>query len=196
MGTFQRRDARSASPSVFYTSRRGARKSRGRNAPGDHQKAGKKLIMTGQASGRDSSSRLYVIGIYLERPSAPTAGAVLGTGLGAASGLHTLRRALRDPRRIAIRHRSAFEPENAAEADTGLKDGWKRFRERCSRRSRKPATARLTYSGADIGCGRKRDYELAWVEGKDFADVLFWSLWIGREAGDPALRAALLAGGR
>ena len=151
--------------------------------------AGKTLILNGAGLRTRFFFRVYVIGLYLERP-ATDAAAVLGTASVRRAELHMLR-ALSGPE-IASAIGSAFE-QNAGDAAPALKDRLERFE------SMFPAveagdTLVLTYvpgQGTSVVAKKK---ELGVIEGGDFADVLF-SVWIGAKPIDPALRQALLAGG-
>src|SRR5213594_3234745 len=152
--------------------------------------AGKTLTLNGAGLRTRFFFKVYVIGLYLERP-APDAGAVLGTDSVRRAELHMLR-ALSGPE-IASAIGSAFE-RNAGDAAAGLKDRLERFE------SMFPAveagdTLALTYLPGRGTSVVAKGKEVGVVEGKDFADVLF-AVWIAAKPVDPALRQALLAGGR
>ena len=175
---------------LVYTSPATAREVAGVTLSETTGAAGKTLILNGAGLRTRFFFKVYVIGLYLERP-ATDAGVVLGTDSVRRAELHTLR-ALSGPE-IASAIGRAFE-QNAGDAATGLRDRLERFE------SMFPAveagdTLVLTYlpgRGASVVANGK---EVGVVEGKDFADVLF-SVWIGAKPVDPALRQALLAGGR
>src|SRR5207247_1131191 len=85
--------------------------------------AGKTLILNGAGLRTRFFFKVYVIGLYLERP-ATDAGAVLGTDSVRRAELHMLR-ALAGPE-IASAIGSAFE-QNAGDAAPGLLDRLERF---------------------------------------------------------------------
>jgi len=175
---------------LVYTSPATAREVAGVTLPETSSAAGKTLILNGAGLRTRFFFKVYVIGLYLERP-ATDAGAVLGADSVRRAELQTLR-ALSGPE-IASAIGSAFE-QNAGDAATGLKDRLERFE------SMFPAieagyTLALTYLPGRGTSVVAKGKEVGVVEGKDFADVLF-SVWIGAKPVDPALREALLAGGR
>jgi len=167
-----------------------AREVAGVTLPETTSAAGKTLILNGAGLRTRFFFKVYVIGLYLERP-ATDAGAVLGTDSVRRAELHTLR-ALSGPE-IASAIGSAFE-QNAGDAATGLKDRLERF-ESMFPAAEAGDTLALTYLPGRGTSVVAKGKEVGVVEGKDFADVLF-SVWIGAKPVDPALREALLAGGR
>lgn len=167
-----------------------AREVAGVTLPETSSAAGKTLVLNGAGLRTRFLFKVYVIGLYLERP-ATDAEAVLGRDSVRRVELHVLR-ALSGAE-IASAIGRAFE-QNAGDAVGGLKDRLERFE------SMFPAveagdTLVLTYvpgrGTSVVGKGK----EVGVVEGKDFADALF-SVWIGAKSIDPGLRQALLAGGR
>jgi hypothetical protein len=167
-----------------------AREVAGVTLPETTTAAGKALILNGAGLRTRFFFKVYVIGLYLERP-ATAAAAVLGTDSVRRAELHVLR-ALSGPE-IASAIGRAFE-QNAGDAAAGLRDRRERFE------SMFPAveagdTLLLTYVPGRGTSVVAKGKELGLVEGEDFADVLF-AVWIGAKPVDPALRQALLAGGR
>ena len=167
-----------------------AREIAGVTLPETTSAAGRTLILNGAGLRTRFFFKVYVIGLYLERP-APDAGAVLGTDSVRRAELHMLR-TLSGPE-IASAIGSGFE-RNAGDAAAGLKDRLERFE------SMFPAvdagdTLVLTYVPGRGTSVVAKGKEVGVVEGRGFADVLF-AVWIGAKPVDPALRQALLAGGR
>jgi hypothetical protein len=152
--------------------------------------AGKTLILNGAGLRTRFLFKVYVIGLYLERPTTDAA-TVLGTDSVRRADLHVLR-ALSGPE-IASAIGRAFE-QNAGDAAARLKGRLVRFE------SMFPAletgdTLVLTYVPGQGTSVVAKGKDLGVIEGKDFGDVLF-SVWIGAKPVDPALKQALLAGGR
>ena len=151
---------------------------------------GKTLVLNGAGLRTRYFFKVYVIGLYLERPATDTA-AILGADSVRRAELHILRSLSGDE--IAGAIRTAFE-ENAGAALPRLQDRLKRLE------SMFPAVAAgdtiaLTYvPGRGTGVVAKGK-PAGVIEGKDFADALF-AVWIGDKPVDPDLKKALLAGGR
>src|SRR5262249_31441540 len=129
--------------------------------------AGKTLILNGAGLRTRFLFKVYVIGLYLERP-ATDAATVLGTDSVRRVELHVLR-ALSGPE-IASAIGRAFE-QNAGDAAAGLKGRLVRFE------SMFPAleagdTLALTYIPKQGTLVVVKGKDLGVVEGKDFADVL------------------------
>jgi hypothetical protein len=152
--------------------------------------AGKTLTLNGAGLRTRFFFKVYVIGLYLERP-ATDAAPVLAADSVRRAELHLLR-ALSGSE-IASAISGAFE-QNAGDAGPRLRDRLERFK------AMFPAvepgdTIALTYVPGQGTSVVARGNEAGLIEGKDFADVLF-SVWIGAKPVDPALKEALLAGGR
>ena len=151
---------------------------------------GKTLVLNGAGLRTRFFFKVYVIGLYLERP-ATDAAQILGSDAIRRAELHILRSLTGDE--IASAIRTAFE-QNAGDALPRLQDRLKRLE------SMFPAvdagdTIALTYvpgRGTDVVAKRQPK---GVIEGKDFADALF-AVWIGAKPVDPELEKALLAGGR
>jgi outer membrane PBP1 activator LpoA protein len=151
---------------------------------------GKTLVLNGAGLRTRFFFKVYVLGLYLERP-ATDAAAILGSDSIRRAELHILRSLTGDE--IASAIRTAFE-QNAGDALPRLQDRLKRLE------SMFPAveagdTIALTYvpgRGTEVVAKRQAK---GVIEGKDFADALF-AVWIGAKPVDPELRKALLAGGR
>ncbi len=101
---------------LVYTSPATAREVAGVTLPETTSASGKTLILNGAGLRTRFFFKVYVIGLYLERP-ATDAGVVLGADSVRRAELHTLR-ALSGPE-IASAIGSAFE-QNAGDAATGL----------------------------------------------------------------------------
>ena len=166
-----------------------AREVAGVTLPESTSAAGKTLVLNGAGLRTRFLFKVYVIGLYLERPTNDADGVLASDSVRRAE-LHMLR-ALSGPE-IASAIGSGFE-QNAGDANAALKDRLERFK------SMFPAvepgeTVVLTYvpdKGTSVAAKGK---DLGVIEGKDFADVLF-AVWIGAKPVDPALKHALLAGG-
>ena len=151
---------------------------------------GKTLVLNGAGLRTRFFFKVYVVGLYLERP-ATDAARILGSDSIRRADLHILRSLSGDE--IASAIRTAFE-QNAGDAMPRLQDRLKRLE------SMFPAVAAgdtisLTYlpgRGTDVVAKRQ---QAGVIEGKDFADALF-AVWIGEKPVDPDLKKALLAGGR
>ena len=151
---------------------------------------GKTLVLNGGGLRTRFFFKVYVIGLYLERP-ATDAAAILGSDTIRSAQLHILRSLSGDEIGSAIR--TAFE-QNAGDAMSRLQDRLKRLE------SMFPAVATgdtivLTYlpgRGTDVVA---KGQQKGVIEGKDFADALF-AVWIGEKPVDPELKKGLLAGGR
>jgi len=151
---------------------------------------GKTLVLNGAGLRTRFFFKVYVLGLYLERP-ATDAAAILGSDAIRRAELHILRSLSGDE--IASAIRTAFE-QNAGDALPRLQDRLKRLE------SMFPAveagdTIALTYvpgRGTEVVAKRQK---AGVIEGKDFADALF-AVWIGAKPVDPELEKALLAGGR
>ena len=151
---------------------------------------GKRLVLNGAGVRTRFLVKVYVIGLYLERPASDAA-AVLALDSMRRADLHVLRSLSTDEITSAIR--TAFV-ENAGSAMPGLEERLKRLESMIP--DAKPGdTVTLAYvpgrGTVIVGKGE----ETGVIEGKDFADVLF-AVWIGAHPVDPALRQALLAGGQ
>jgi hypothetical protein len=167
-----------------------AREIAGVTLPETATAAGKTLVLNGAGLRTRVFFKVYVIGLYLERP-ATDAAAVLGSDGVRRAELHILRDLSGDEMGSAIR--TAFE-ENAGDARARLADRLKRLE------SMFPAVApgdtiALTYVPGQGTAIAGKGKEIGVIEGKDFADVLL-AVWIGAKPVDPALKQALLAGGR
>jgi hypothetical protein len=151
---------------------------------------GKTLVLNGAGLRTRYFFKVYVVGLYLERP-ATDAAAILGSDSIRRAHLHILRSLSGDEIGSAIR--TAFE-QNAGDAMPRLQDRLKRLE------SMFPAvdagdTIVLTYlPGRGTEVVAKREQK-GMIDGKDFADALF-AVWIGAKPVDPELKTALLAGGR
>jgi len=151
---------------------------------------GKTLVLNGAGLRTRFFFKVYVIGLYLERP-ATDAAAILGSDSTRRAELHILRSLTGDE--IASAIRAGFE-QNAGAALPRLQDRLKRLE------SMFPAvdagdTIALTYvpgRGTEVVAKRQPK---GVIEGKDFADALF-AVWLGEKPVDPDLKKALLAGGR
>ena len=167
-----------------------AREVAGVALPDTSSAAGKALVLNGAGLRTRFFFKVYVIGLYLERP-ATDAGAVLQADSVRRAELHMLRALSGDE--IASAVGSAFE-QNAGDARGRLADRLQRF-EKMFPAVEPGETVVLTYvpgSGTSVVAKGK---EAGVIPGKDFADVLF-AVWIGAKPVDPGLRQALLAGGR
>jgi len=175
---------------VLATAPARAREVAGVTLPETTTAAGKTLVLNGAGLRTRFFFKVYVIGLYLERP-ATDADAIVGADAARRADLHLLR-ALSGSE-IASAIGSAFE-QNAGDRSAALKDRLGRF-EAMFPAVEAGETVSLTYvpgrGTSVVGKGK----EIGVIEGKDFADVLF-AVWIGAKPVDPALRQALLAGGR
>jgi hypothetical protein len=151
---------------------------------------GKTLVLNGAGLRTRFFFKVYVVGLYLEQPMTDAA-AILGSDSIRRAELYILRSL--SGHEIASAIRDAFE-RNAGAALPRLEDRLKRLE------SMFPAVAAgdtiaLTYvprRGTEVVAkGRQAGV----IEGKDFADALF-AVWIGAKPVDPALKTALLGGGR
>jgi hypothetical protein len=152
--------------------------------------SGHPLVLNGAGLRTRFFFKVYVIGLYLERPATDAAAILAVDGVRRAE-IHVLR-ALSGSE-IASAIGEVFE-RNAGDAGPRLADRLRRFEAMFPPVERNDVIL-LTYVP---GTGTRvvvTDKEVGVIDGKDFADVLF-SVWIGRNPVDPALRDALLAAGR
>jgi len=167
-----------------------AREVAGVNLPDTVSAAGKTLVLNGAGLRTRFFFKVYVIGLYLEKPTTD-AGAVLGADSVRRAELHILRSLSGSEISGAIA--SAFN-ENAGDAAPRLQERLQRF-EAMFPAVEAGDVITLTYVPGPGTSVEAKGKQVGTIEGKDFADVLF-SVWIGAKPVDATLKQALLAGGR
>jgi hypothetical protein len=175
--------------SVALTSPGAAREIAGVELPERTTVAGHPVVLNGAGLRTRFLLKVYVIGLYLERPATDAASIVAVDSVRRAD-IHVLRSL--SGSEIASAIGDAFE-RNAGDAAPRLADRLRRFKAMFPPVEQNDVIV-LTYVPGTGTTVVAKGKEAGIIEGKDFADVLF-AVWIGSNPVDAALRSALLAGG-